>query len=157
MNPKTETNVAKKLPSDSHWSEEPWARVKAAITERWPHLDQRDVESLRCDVFEIEHFLRVATETSAEEIQAVVREFAPAPSVLQRAGHLGEQVSQHIVPPVQSAIERVRYEVDERPGVVGGLIFVTGVAWGVLATAAYFRSQQKESLLQSCLPNAGRR
>lgn len=159
MNQNAQNAVAEQptATKENHWSEEPWSRVRTAIVQRWPHLDQRDIESVPCDVYEIENFLGEFTETPVDEIQAVVREHAPQQSVLQRASHLGEQVSDQLVPPVQSAVERVRYEADEHPGAVTGLIFVTGVALGVLATAAYFRTHQQASKLQGYLPSQWRR
>lgn len=144
--------LVEKQSAEPTWSDEPWNRVKSAIIQRWPHLDSRDVDALPRDVMELEKFLVEYTETPEDEVQAVVREHAPAPSILQRAGHFGEQLSGRVAPPVQSALERVRYEVDEHRGTTMGLVFVTGMALGVLATAAYFRSRPPASTWQSYLP-----
>ncbi|MCM2372854.1 hypothetical protein [Aporhodopirellula aestuarii] len=152
MNHTNSTTVAEKQSAEPTWSDEPWDRVKTAIVQRWPHLDSRDVETLPRDVMELEKFLGEYTESSEDEIQAVVREHAPAPSILQRAGHLGERLTGQMAPPVQSALERVRYEVDEHRGTTTGLVFVAGIAIGALATAAYFRSRPPAPALQSYLP-----
>lgn len=144
--------ILRENPTQSKWSEEPWHRVMTAIVERWPHLDQRDVENLPCDVFELESFLSEFTETPHDEIQAVVREYAPAPSIVQHASHLSGQVGERVLPPVQSMLERARYEVDERPGTVAGLIFVTGIALGAMVTASYFQSRQRVATFQSYVP-----
>ncbi len=156
MNNRNSATVVENQSADPAWSDEPWIQVKAAIVERWPHLDSRDVEELPRDVFELEKFLGEFTETSEEEIQSVVREHAPAPSILQRASHIGEQLSDQVAPPVQAAMDRVRYEVDEHRGAATGLMFVTGLALGALATLAYVRSRQQKSTMKSYLPDRWR-
>ncbi|MFG0262646.1 MAG: hypothetical protein ACF788_09675 [Novipirellula sp. JB048] len=148
MSQKSETGVVENEATETQWSDESWMRVKSAIVERWPHLDERDVESIPCDVYEIEDFLAEYTESTPEEIQSVVREHAPSPSILRRASHLGEQVG----PPVHSALERVQYEVDEHRSAFSGVIFVAGVALGALATAAYFKSRSRSTALKAYLP-----
>ncbi|TWU17092.1 hypothetical protein Pla52o_54290 [Novipirellula galeiformis] len=156
MSQKSEAVVVENQSDQSQWADESWTRVKSAIVQRWPHLDERDVESIPCDVFEIEDFLAEYTEASAEEIQSVVREHAPSPSILRRASHLGEQVGEQVGPPVHSAMERVQYEVDEHRSAVGGMIFVAGLALGALATAAYYKSRPQPTALESCLPQRWR-
>ncbi|QDS94154.1 hypothetical protein FF011L_29320 [Roseimaritima multifibrata] len=156
MNRKPETTLTDNQPSQPEWTDEAWTKVKSAIVEKWPHLDERDVESVPCDVYQIEDFLAEFTNASADEIQSVVREFAPSPSVFRRASHLGEQVGDQVGPPVHSAIERVQYEVDEHRGTVGGVIFVTGLALGVLAATAFFKSRPQPSPMESYLPHRWR-
>lgn len=152
MEPNTNTAIAENTATDSHWTKEPWSDVMTAIVGRWPHLDKRDIETLPCDVFEIENFLAEFTDSSDDEIQAVLRKHAPAPSIRQRAEHLRAQVSERVLPPVQSSIERVQYEVDERPATVAGLIFVTGLALGALVTASFLKKKKQPTTVQSLLP-----
>ncbi len=139
------------------WSDERWSKVKIAIVKRWPHIQENEVEAVACDLYAIEEFLSEYTKSTPDEIQSVVREFAPTPSIMQRASHFGEQVteqvSERVASPMKSAFERARYEVDEHRGTASGLIFVTGLALGVLATAAYFKSQRQPSCFQSYLPD----
>ena len=101
MDQNSKTAVADRPSAEkTHWSEQPWNRVRTAIVQRWPHLDQRDIETLPCDVYEIENFLGEFTKSPKDEIQSVVREHAPPPSVLKRASHIGGQVSDQVIPPV---------------------------------------------------------
>ena len=76
MNSATDNQSSSQESTDPQWADQPWAKVKSAIVKRWPHLDERDVESLPCDVFTIEDFLNEYTESSPELIESVVREHA---------------------------------------------------------------------------------
>ncbi|MDA8743320.1 hypothetical protein N9N28_01690 [Rubripirellula amarantea] len=157
MSSRNEATVSENQSTEPAWSDEPWIRVKTAIIERWPHLDSRDVEALPQDVYELEKFLNEFTNTSADEVQAVVREHAPAPSILKRASHMGEQLSDRVAPPVQTAMDRVRYEMDEHRGATSGLVFIAGLALGALGYAAYIRSREPSSTIMSYLPDRLRR
>ncbi|EMI52997.1 hypothetical protein [Rhodopirellula sallentina] len=134
------------------WSSEPWSRVKEAIHTRWSHIDEQELHTLPCNRDAVEKFLNEYTKASPEEIQSVVREFAPAPSLLEQVSHTGEQITEQVTPQLNTAVDRVRYEVDEHPGTITGLAFVGGLALGVLATAAYFRARPQPTPYQQLIP-----
>ncbi|MBB3206383.1 ElaB/YqjD/DUF883 family membrane-anchored ribosome-binding protein [Rhodopirellula rubra] len=136
----------------SEWKSDPWSRVKDAIHTRWPHIGDEELHSLPCDRDAVEKFLGEYTKASTEEIESVVREYAPAPTLLNQVNHVGEQLAERVTPPITSAVDRVRYEVDEHPGTITGLAFVGGLALGILATAAYFRARPQPSPYQQLLP-----
>lgn len=135
------------------WSTDPWPRVEAAVRQRWQHVGEEELHSLPCDRDAVEDFLDEFTESTREEIESVVREFAPQPSVTQQVSHLSEHVSERVVPPLTSAFDRVRYEADEHPGTLTGLAFVTGITIGVIGTLAYCNSRPQPSAYQNLLPN----
>ncbi|MCM2371431.1 hypothetical protein [Aporhodopirellula aestuarii] len=138
--------------ASSEWNTEPWSRLKESIHSRWPHISEQDLHSVPRNRDEIEKFLGEFTQASDEEIQSVVREHAPAPTILDQVGHVGEQISEQVTPPIQSAVDRVRYEVDEHPGTITGLAFVSGLALGALVTAAYMRARPQPPAYRQLLP-----
>ncbi len=149
-------SIATKQSSDaspSNWSQEPWSRVKQAIHTRWPHVGDQDLSKLACDVDEVVKFLREFTETSVDEIKSVVGEFAPLRSPMQTVTKAAELVAGHVGPPVQSAVQRVRYELDEHRGTATGLVFIAGIVVGVLATLSLRSPAPAPSRLSDYMPS----
>ena len=119
------------------WASESWARVCTAVQQRWPHISEGDVKALPCDVDAVIGFLKEFTEGSLEEIKSVVTEFAPDDSFVDRASAIADSVAE----PVHAAYQRVQYEADEHPAATTGVIFVAGLALGILGTVAFLRSR----------------
>ncbi|QDV69068.1 hypothetical protein Poly24_27820 [Rosistilla carotiformis] len=69
--------ITQPLPKHTPCSECEWLGVNTGIVERWSHLDQRDVESLQCDLQEIDAVYVEYTEMTTKMIPAFVRKFAP--------------------------------------------------------------------------------
>lgn len=78
-------------------------------------------------------FSKEFTETSLDEIKSVVMEFAPDGSFSERFSTITSSVSE----PIQSAYERVQYEADEHPVATSGVVFVAGLALGILGTVTF--------------------
>ena len=133
------------------WASDGWARVCTAVQERWPHISEGDVKALPCDVDAIVGFLKEFTEGSLDEIQAVVKEFAPEGGFGDRAASIAESVTE----PMHAAYNRVQYEADEHPAAANGVVFVTGLALGILGTVAYYRAraEPKRTALYDYLPD----
>ncbi|MBB3210488.1 hypothetical protein FHS27_006335 [Rhodopirellula rubra] len=138
-------------PAATNWTSESWGRVCQAIQTRWPHISEDELKDLPCDVDSVIGFLKEFTETSLEEIKSVVLEFAPEGSFTQRFTALTENVTE----PIHSVYERIQYETDEHPVATSGVVFVAGLALGILGTVAYFRSRPEPSYagIQRYLPD----
>lgn len=119
------------------WSKDEWSRVCTAVQKRWPHITEKDVKALPCDPDAVIGFLKEFTESSLDEIKSVVQEFAPEGSLADRTNAFAESVAE----PVQAAYERVQYEADEHPVAANGMVFVAGLALGILGTVAFLRSR----------------
>ncbi|KAA1261328.1 hypothetical protein LF1_38750 [Rubripirellula obstinata] len=133
------SQTAQASPSDptKSWASDDWHRVCIAVQERWPHISEQDIKALPCDRDAIVGFLREFTESSLDEIRAVVNEFAPDESLADQVAGIAEDVAE----PVHAAFDRMQYEADEHPAAANGIVFVTGMALGILGTLAFLRSR----------------
>ncbi|TWT91180.1 hypothetical protein [Neorhodopirellula pilleata] len=127
--------------STETWTSESWARVCNAVQKRWPHISEGELKDLPCKVDSMVSFLKEFTDTSLDEIKSVVMEFAPEGGFTERFSAIAENVTE----PIHSAYERARYEADEHPMTTSGVVFVAGLALGILGTVAYYRSRQEPS------------
>ncbi len=118
------------------WSDGPWSEMKRAIMERWPHIGEKELTSLKCCREHIVKFLTEFTEASKSEIESVVDKFTGPQGAFQQMTKAVEAVSDRVVSPIQSVVERARYEVDEHRSAATALVFVAGIVVGVWTTLA---------------------
>lgn len=137
------------------WSDKSWERVSTAIHQKWPHINSDDIRALPCDTDAVVGFLKEFTESPMEEIKSVVDEFAPREGFQQRVAAIAEEIAEDVAVPVQSAYERVQYEADEHPAAATGVVFVTGLALGILGTIAFYKARPNPAriTLNDYLPN----
>ncbi|TWU46538.1 hypothetical protein [Rubripirellula reticaptiva] len=86
--------------------------------------------------------------TADSEIETLER----SPSILDRTAETKQAKSIQNATQVGEVLDRVRYEADEHPAAMTGLVFVSGFALGVLATLAFCQSRPQPTGYQSYLP-----
>ena len=123
-------------PNTTFGDQAAWDRVYAAVTNRWPAIDQLELLECKQSVNEIVAHVSARVDDHDNEVRSVVAEFAP-PS---------PTVSTTVSGTAGDVIERLHYEIAEAPvksSLTGVLI---GFGLGVLATTLYSNASRKAEM-----------
>ncbi|MGV3485749.1 MAG: hypothetical protein ACO1RT_15135, partial [Planctomycetaceae bacterium] len=120
-----------------------WEPVYSAISRRWPHILQQELRSCDCNVESLADLIANRTQGSREEIEAVIREFAPGGGTMHALGESATQVVQNVKRKVSetahqlnetahSLYERAEDGMSECPMRTASTAFFTGLVTGIL-------------------------
>ncbi|MFG0263695.1 MAG: hypothetical protein ACF8AM_00925 [Rhodopirellula sp. JB055] len=130
----TETNVA---------HEADWDRVRSAIRNRWPQIDQDELSKCPNEVAWLVEFVQGRVDVSREEVESVVHEFAPQESMAERISHTAEDQLHKASESARFAVMRADECIAERPTQSVLASFVAGALVGVTVTALWFRQHRE--------------
>jgi len=135
------------LSSQSVESEgEAWESVCTAVNLRWPIISVDELKQCGCDVGELVNHVSQRVDSTRDEVEAIIREYAPqrnSPlhSYIDPIAKRAQEASGRVSDSIHSAMERVRYQVDEAPVTTTMTTFVLGFGLGILAAVIYYRAQ----------------
>ncbi len=58
-----------------------WQKVREAISERWPEINRDELAECDDSLFDLERFVINRLDANADEVAAIVRQFAPSEGV----------------------------------------------------------------------------
>lgn len=119
---------------------EQWQRVRDAISERWPELDRGELARCENCVDELTSFVKQRVGAEAQEVAAVVSEFAPQESIVERVSHVASDSLQHASESAQFAYMRADECIAKRPTESVLTSFAAGIILGAAVTALWMRS-----------------
>lgn len=124
---------------------EAWESVYTAVNLRWPTISVDELKQCGCDVGELVNHVSQRVDSNRDEIEAVIREYAPQKisalhSYIDPIAKRAHEASSRVSGSLHSAMDRVRYQVDEAPVTTSVTTFVLGFGLGMLATVIYYRS-----------------
>lgn len=141
MSTETETK-AKAEPSD----DANWVRVREAITQRWPDINHDELADCPNDACGLTDFVRRRVEAGEEEVDAVVREFAPHESTTKQATQAAADTLHQASETAQSVYMRADDCIARRPTASVLTSFVAGIMLGATMTALWMRSKSKPTV-----------
>ncbi|WDQ17275.1 hypothetical protein [Rhodopirellula sp. P2] len=130
----TETSVA---------HEADWTRVRSAICSRWPQINHEELSKCPDEVARMVEYVQGRVDASQEEVESVVREFAPQESIVERISHSAEDQLQRASENAQFAVMRADECIAERPTQSVLASFVAGALVGVTVTALWMRQRRE--------------
>lgn len=101
-----------------------WSRVREAITERWPQINRDELADCADNMAELKQFVKHRVDSSDDEVDEYLNEYAPPRSYTERAGVA-----------VRSAYRAADECIAERPTESVVTSFIAGVLVGVTVTA----------------------
>lgn len=122
-----------------------WARVREAISERWPHINRDKLAACPDEICKLTDFVKHHVEASDEEVVSVVNEFAPQDSIVDRVTHAASDGLHIASESARFAYMRADECIAKRPTESVLTSFVAGIALGSIVTALWFRSQPDPS------------
>ena len=125
-----------------------WMRVREAVIHRWPHISPEELLQCENDADAMIQFVRHRTEAADEEVEEVVREFAPRESMMHRMADAASHQAEHASEAVRSAYQRADDCIAERPNQSVMTSFIAGLAIGAAATTLWFKSQRQPTTWQ---------
>ncbi len=123
-----------------------WSRVREAVTERWPHIDRDELSECTNDIGQLVEFVQHRVEASSEEVDSVVREFAPEESVADRVKDVVQDGIHDAAESAQFAYMRADECIARRPTESVLTSFVVGIVLGVTVTALWMQSSPEPSV-----------
>ncbi|KAA5542605.1 hypothetical protein FYK55_13800 [Roseiconus nitratireducens] len=122
-------------------SEAAWDQVHEAILHRWPQIQRGEL--LRCEnnVSDLVDHVSQRVSAKRDEVEAVVREFAPADadSLSERARRQAEHAGESL----RAAYQQTSEVIAERPGESVLTSFVAGIVVGAAVTALFMSSRRE--------------
>lgn len=138
--------MSNQLKADSNTNEDAmWASVRDAITERWPQVNRDELAECKNNACELVGFVKERVGASSDEVESVVREFAPHGSLADRVTHAASDQVHRASEVAQSAYRRADECIAERPTESVLTSFVAGVVIGAAVTALLMRSKPEPS------------
>jgi ElaB/YqjD/DUF883 family membrane-anchored ribosome-binding protein len=132
----TETSVA---------HEADWTRVRSAVCDRWPQISEEELSKCPNEAEWMIEFVKGRVDTSRDEIESVVREFAPQESMADRLSHTAEDSVRKASESARFAVMRADECIAERPTQSVLASFVAGALVGVTVTALWCRQNREPS------------
>lgn len=141
------------LTADENAQSTQWQKVREAIAERWPTINRDELAECENCVEDLQKFVKDRVGAKAEEIQSVIREFAPSESVVDRVSSAAERVSHAATDGLHQASESAQFAymradecIAKRPTESVLTSFVAGLVIGAGVTALYMRSAPPPSV-----------
>jgi len=130
MSIRTETN-----PED----QAAWNRVRVAITERFPNIDRDQLAECPDEMHALSQFVKQRVHASDEEIDGLIREYAPQESLVERVKHAASERFNQAGESAQFAHMRADDYIVRRPteSVLSG--FIAGIIVGASVMALVMR------------------
>ena len=122
-----------------------WSRVREAITKRWPQIGREELNECEDNAAQLVQFVKQHVEASEEEVRAVVSEFAPEGSVVERVMHVASDGLNDAVESAQFAYMRVDECIAKRPTESVLTSFVAGIFLGATVTALWMSSRPERT------------
>lgn len=117
-----------------------WQRTREVISERWPQINREELAECGDCVEEMTQFVKERVDASADEVEAVVREFAPQESIVDRVTHAASEGMRDAAESAQFAHMRADECIAKRPTESVLTSFVAGIVLGATVTALWMRS-----------------
>ena len=123
-----------------------WARVREAVTSRWPHINRDELADCPNETCKLTEFVANRVDASEDEIQAVVAEFAPQEPLAERLSHVTSDALHQFGESAQLAYAKADDCIAERPTESVLASFVAGVILGATVTALLIRSKPQPTI-----------
>ncbi|MEO9593092.1 hypothetical protein [Rhodopirellula bahusiensis] len=120
-----------------------WTRVRSAIRNRWPQINEDELSKCPNDVAWLVEFVQGRVDTAQEEVESVIHEFAPQESLVDRISHNTEDQVRKASESARFAVMRADECIAERPTQSVLASFVAGALVGVTVTALWFRQHRE--------------
>ncbi len=118
-----------------------WDRVREAITSKWPHINQSELQNCKGDVCELVKFVKGRVDASDDEVESVIGEFAPQESIVDRVTNAASETVHQVGESARFAYMRADECISNRPTESVVTSFVVGIILGATVTALWSASR----------------
>ncbi|MCC9642789.1 hypothetical protein LOC71_10930 [Rhodopirellula sp. JC740] len=122
-----------------------WVRVRDAIQKRWPEINKQELAQCPNNLDHLTDFVSKRVGDSQEEIESVVREFAPHESLIDRISHNATDQVGRASESARFAVMRADECIAERPTQSVLASFAAGLILGVTVTALWLHQKPEPS------------
>ncbi len=122
-----------------------WGRVRETIIRRWPHFSRDELAKCSNDTREFVDFVKCRVVASDDEVEAVVLEFAPQESIVERVAHAANDTLHQAGGFAQHAYVRADKFLSQRPTESVVTSFIAGIVLGAVVTGLWFSSHAEPS------------
>ncbi|NND98471.1 MAG: hypothetical protein HKN47_14215 [Pirellulaceae bacterium] len=133
------------LRDDQTTDEGNWDHVRQAIADKWPHINQAELQSVESNPQALADFVSPRVDASRDEVESLIAQHHDQ-WTLENAKQIASEQYERTTEAIGQAYRRAEQTVRERPAEASAVAFISGIIVGALATSLLMTSRPQPTM-----------